>query len=78
MTHRIQGAVIHPGSHLPDQLLQQDAVPSCIGGHGTLPYEQNTQQSPGFGLISSPHLSQAWKKQHASTGIVISAPTCPQ
>jgi hypothetical protein len=53
-------------------------LPSCIGGHGTLPYEQNTQQSPGFGLISPPHLSQAWKKQHASTGIVISAPTCPQ
>src|SRR5262245_15589565 len=29
--------------------------PACIGGHGTEPYEQNTQQSPGFGLSFSPH-----------------------
>src|SRR5262249_37065569 len=28
--------------------------PACTGGHGTEPYEQNTQQSPGFGLRRSP------------------------
>jgi len=32
------------------QLPQQPCLPrSCTGGHGTVPYEQNTQQSPGFG-----------------------------
>jgi hypothetical protein len=25
-----------------------------IGGHGTLPYEQNTQQSPGLGRSNTP------------------------
>jgi hypothetical protein len=25
-----------------------------IGGHGTEPYEQNTQQSPGFGRSVAP------------------------
>ena len=35
--------------------VQQGGAPVCpersawIGGHGTEPYEQNTQQSPGFG-----------------------------
>ena len=33
--------------------------PAWIGGHGTEPYEQNTQQSPGFGLKSSPHPAQS-------------------
>jgi hypothetical protein len=28
----------------------QQSSPCWIGGHGTLPYEQKTQQSPGFGL----------------------------
>jgi hypothetical protein len=29
--------------------LQQEGSPCCLGGHGTLPYEQNTQQSPDCG-----------------------------
>jgi hypothetical protein len=39
---------------------QQEAAPlspersACIGGHATEPYEQNTQQSPGFGLSFVP------------------------
>jgi hypothetical protein len=40
---------------------QQASVPppaparcACIGGHGTEPYEQKTQQSPGFGRNLSP------------------------
>jgi nitrate/TMAO reductase-like tetraheme cytochrome c subunit len=28
--------------------------PFCFGGHFTLPYEQNTQQSRGFGFSSTP------------------------
>jgi hypothetical protein len=30
-----------------------------MGGHGTEPYEQNTQQSPGRGLRRSPHTLQS-------------------
>jgi hypothetical protein len=36
--------------------LQQ--FPACIGGHGTEPNEQKTQQSPGLGLSRSPQLLQ--------------------
>jgi hypothetical protein len=32
--------------------------PACTGGHGTVPYEQNTQQSPGSGLSLSPQSPQ--------------------
>jgi hypothetical protein len=32
---------------------------SWIGGHGTDPKEQNTQQSPGLGLSLSPHPLQS-------------------
>src|SRR5262249_10160650 len=41
--------------HLTTQPAQQEAAPvspersAWIGGHGTEPYEQNTQQSPCFG-----------------------------
>jgi hypothetical protein len=31
----------------------------CIGGHGTLPYEQKTQQWPGFGRSSVPQHLQS-------------------
>lgn len=31
----------------------------CIGGHGTEPKEQNTQQSPSFGRSSAPHRLQS-------------------
>jgi hypothetical protein len=37
------------------QLEQQDRSGDCwTGGHGTEPYEQNTQQSPGKGLSVAP------------------------
>lgn len=48
---------------------QQPPSP-CIGGHFTLPNEQNTQQSPGFGRSTVPHPVHSWKNRHASTGIV--------
>jgi hypothetical protein len=32
---------------------------SWIGGQGTSPNEQNTQQSPGFGFIRIPQLLQS-------------------
>jgi len=39
------------------KLLQQLDLPSVwIGGHGTEPYEQNTQQSPFFGFSNAPQL----------------------
>jgi len=30
-----------------------------MGGHGTLPYEQNTQQSPGSGFNRTPQPLQS-------------------
>lgn len=42
----------------------------CTGGHGTLPQEQNTQQSPGLGRSSSPQAGQSWKNWQASVGMV--------
>jgi hypothetical protein len=42
------------------QPVQHSGVPVCpgrsvwIGGHGTEPYEQNTQQSPAFGRSVTP------------------------
>jgi hypothetical protein len=43
-----------------------------MDGHRALPYEQNTQQSPGFGRSISWQLAHSWKKRHASLGISIS------
>jgi hypothetical protein len=43
-----------------NQLVQQEGFvvwperSACIGGHGTDPYEQNTQQSPAFGRNRAP------------------------
>jgi len=54
---------------------QQRGVSDCperaawIGGHGTEPYEQNTQQSPGFGRSVAPQPAQVWKNRHASVGM---------
>jgi hypothetical protein len=40
--------------------VQEQQVLFCwIGGHGTDPKEQNTQQSPGFGFSLSPHPLQS-------------------
>jgi hypothetical protein len=38
---------------------QQDAPPSCIGGQGDDPKEQNTQQSPASGFNLVPQLLQS-------------------
>src|SRR5580704_11682842 len=51
--------------------------PAWMGGHGTEPYEQNTQQSPGFGRRSSPQPMQSKKNWQASVGMV-SAFAVPQ
>lgn len=48
----------------------------CTGGHGTVPYEQNTQQSPALGRRRVPHPVHAWKKTQASVGMV-SIAACP-
>jgi len=37
----------------------QHEFPSCTGGHFTVPYEQNTQQSPLSGLNSVLHDSHS-------------------
>jgi hypothetical protein len=37
----------------------QQPVPVWTGGHGTVPYEQNTQQSPAFGFNRAPHALQS-------------------
>jgi hypothetical protein len=34
-------------------------MPDLRGGQGSVPYEQNTQQSPGAGLSSAPHEGQS-------------------
>jgi hypothetical protein len=41
-----------------------------IGGHGTEPYEQNTQQSPGLGLNLVRQPVHSKKMRHASIGII--------
>jgi len=47
-------ARIGSGSDQPDRPQQLCFLPcSWIGGHGTDPYEQKTQQSPGFGLSTA-------------------------
>jgi hypothetical protein len=33
---------------------QRQKFPFCLGGHGTVPYEQKTQQSPVLGLEPYP------------------------
>jgi len=38
-----------------DDVLIRSERSAWIGGHGTEPYEQNTQQSPGFGRSIAPH-----------------------
>src|SRR5262245_1471596 len=40
-------------------MIEQRCCAACIGGHGTEPYEQNTQQSPGFGLRRCPQPLQS-------------------
>ena len=47
------------GKTLPLNGAQTRRCAACIGGHGTEPYEQNTQQSPGLGLRRRPQPSQS-------------------
>ncbi len=52
-------------------LHEQHAGPPslCTGGQGVLPYEQKTQQSPGFARTTAPHDGQSQKNWHLSVGI---------
>jgi hypothetical protein len=44
---------------------------SCwIGGQGTSPYEQKTQQSPDFGFSVAPQAGQSYRMQQESKAIV--------
>jgi hypothetical protein len=43
---------------------------TCFDGQGSDPNEQNTQQSPGFGVSITPHAGQGQKWTHALDGIV--------
>ena len=50
------------------------------GGQAVSPYEQNTQQSPGLGVNSSPQAAQSWNHAQALVGIVCNllTPQCGQ
>lgn len=48
---------------------------ACTGGHGTSPYEQNTQQSPDFGFNSVPQAGHCQKCWHALTGMAVRVAT---
>jgi len=39
--------------------VSQQSSPCWMGGQGMVPYEQKTQQSPGFGRKTSPHPLQS-------------------
>ena len=44
----------------PRQPQQPACLPcNCTGGHGTVPYEQKTQQSPGLGRSTVWHCSHS-------------------
>ena len=49
---------------------EQQSRASWTGGHLTDPYEQKTQQSPGFGVRSDWHPAHLWKYRQESVGIV--------
>jgi hypothetical protein len=53
-----------------DRRARPSCPASCIGGHGTSPKEQNTQQSPAFGLSIAPQSLHSKKNWQASVGIV--------
>jgi hypothetical protein len=52
----------------------------CLGGQGTVPYEQKTQQSPGFGFTSTWQAGHSQNRTHASVGMMsgVSASHCGQ
>lgn len=49
---------------------QQQSLPFCIGGQGTSPYEQNTQQSPCLGFATALQEGHSQKYWHESVCIV--------
>ena len=49
---------------------QRIYFPSCLGGHGTSPNEQNKQQSPGLGFSPIPHALHSQKYRQALVGMV--------
>jgi hypothetical protein len=53
---------------------------ACIGGQGTSPHEQNTQQSPGLGFNTAPQAGQSQKNWQASVGMRarVAEPHCGQ
>ena len=65
----------HHGRADPQQLeppplsLSPLAPSAWTGGHGTEPYEQNTQQSPARGRSSAWQPAHSWKNRQASVGI---------
>ena len=65
------GGMIVATSHRRAYRPMQQAMPCWTGGHGTEPYEQNTQQSPAFGLTTLAHAGQSRKNWQALVGILI-------
>ena len=53
--------------------IQQHPCPptasACFGGQGSVPYEQNTQQSPSFGLNTAWQAAHSKKNTQAFSGI---------
>lgn len=58
----------------------QPLPPAWTGGQGTLPHEQKTQQSPGFGFNSAPQAGHSQKNWQASVGMRarVAVPHCGQ
>jgi hypothetical protein len=50
--------------------MAQHASRVWIGGHATVPYEQNTQQSPVRGRSKMPQPAQSWNTTQAFSGMV--------
>jgi len=54
---------------MPDAVQKQASDYAWTGGHGTSPYEQKTQQSPGWGRRVVSHAGQVQKNWQLSVGI---------
>ena len=67
----------HDSLHLVPRILAHEgrsqhddaSSPPCMGGQGTAPWEQNTQQSPALGRITARHALHSWKNTQASVGM---------
>ena len=57
---QVRGRLFKPGMTSLAQIPQHPVLPpTCMGGHGTVPKEQKTQQSPGFGRRTVWHCSHS-------------------